>query len=54
MKPITRFQSLKAHLRKYNRDQVLNQLNQVYSEVSSELDPVLTKMQFMSLPNENW
>jgi metal-responsive CopG/Arc/MetJ family transcriptional regulator len=46
--------ALKAYLRKYNRDQILNQLNQVYSEEYSELDPVLAKMQFMSLPNEDW
>ena len=46
--------ALKAYLRKYNRNQMLNQLNKVYSEESSELDPVLAKLQFMSLPRENW
>lgn len=46
--------ALKAYLRKYNRNQILNKLNQVYSEESSEPDPVLTKMQFMSLPREDW
>lgn len=46
--------ALQAYLRKYNRNQILNKLNQVYSEESSELDPVLAKMQFMSLPRENW
>jgi 3-methyladenine DNA glycosylase AlkC len=54
MKRTTRLQSLKAYLRKYNREQIFNQLNRVYSEESSELDPVLAKMQFMSLPNEDW
>lgn len=43
--------ALKAYLRKYNRNQMLNQLNKVYSEESSELDPVLAKLQFMSLPH---
>jgi metal-responsive CopG/Arc/MetJ family transcriptional regulator len=47
-------QALIAHLRKYNRNQILNKLNQVYSQQSSELDPVLAKMQFMSLPCEDW
>jgi metal-responsive CopG/Arc/MetJ family transcriptional regulator len=46
--------ALKAYLRKYNRNQILAKLNQVYSEESSELDPVVAKMQFMSLPREDW
>jgi metal-responsive CopG/Arc/MetJ family transcriptional regulator len=46
--------ALKAYLRKYNRDQILDKLNQVYAEESSALDPVLAKIQFMSLPRENW
>ncbi len=46
--------ALQAYLRKYNRNQILNQLNQVYSQESSELDPLLAKMQFMSLPREDW
>ncbi|GAA6617545.1 hypothetical protein [Scytonema sp. NUACC26] len=46
--------ALIAYLRKYNRNQTLNKLNHVYSEESSELDPVLAKMQFMSLPCEDW
>ncbi len=46
--------ALQAYLRKYNRNQILNKLNQVYSEESSELDPLLAKMQFMSLPREDW
>lgn len=46
--------ALKAYLRKYNQAQTLAKLNQVYSEESSELDPVLAKMQFMFLPREDW
>jgi metal-responsive CopG/Arc/MetJ family transcriptional regulator len=46
--------ALKVYLRKYNRDRILDKLNQIYSEESSELDPVLEKMQFMSLLSENW
>ncbi|MCU0566771.1 MAG: hypothetical protein MUF49_09265 [Oculatellaceae cyanobacterium Prado106] len=46
--------ALKAYLKKYNRDQILHKLNQVYSEQSSELDPGLAKMQLMSLPHEDW
>ncbi len=46
--------ALQAYLRKYNRNQILNKLNQVYSQESSELDPALARMQFMSLPREDW
>lgn len=45
--------ALKAYLQKYNRDRILSKLNQVYSEETSELDPMLAKMQFMSLPRED-
>ena len=41
--------ALKAYLRKFSHDRILNQLNQVYSQESSEPDSVLTKMQLMSL-----
>jgi metal-responsive CopG/Arc/MetJ family transcriptional regulator len=46
--------ALKAYLRKYSRNQILDKLNQVYSKESSELDPVMVKMQLMSLPHEDW
>ena len=46
--------ALQAYLQKYNRNQILNKLNQVYSQESSELDPALARMQFMSLPREDW
>jgi 3-methyladenine DNA glycosylase AlkC len=46
--------ALQSYLRKYNRSSVLNQLNQIYSEQSSEIEPELTKMQFLSLKREDW
>ncbi|MFB2937080.1 hypothetical protein ACE1B6_17665 [Aerosakkonemataceae cyanobacterium BLCC-F154] len=46
--------ALQAYLQKYNRNQLLNKLNKVYSEESSELDPLLAKMQFISLQREDW
>lgn len=46
--------ALQAYLRKYNRRQMLNQLNQVYSQESSALNPELARMQLMSLPHEDW
>lgn len=46
--------ALQIYLKRYNRDRILRKLNQVYSTESSELDPVMAKMQFMSLPSEDW
>jgi metal-responsive CopG/Arc/MetJ family transcriptional regulator len=46
--------ALRAYLKRYNRDQILLKLNQVYATESSELDPVMARMQFMSLPHEDW
>jgi metal-responsive CopG/Arc/MetJ family transcriptional regulator len=46
--------ALKAYLKTYNRDLILSKLNQIYSEESSKLDPVLERIQFMSLLSEDW
>jgi metal-responsive CopG/Arc/MetJ family transcriptional regulator len=46
--------ALQAYLSKYNRQQILSKLNNVYSEESSDLDPTISTMQFMSLPREEW
>ncbi len=42
--------ALQIYLQRYNRDQILLKLNQVYASESSELDPVMAKMQFTSCP----
>ncbi len=47
-------EALKAYLRRHNREQILAKLNEVYANESSELDPVMAKMQFISLPHEDW
>ncbi len=47
-------EALKAYLRRHNREQILSKLNEVYAKESSELDPVMATMQFMSLPREDW
>jgi metal-responsive CopG/Arc/MetJ family transcriptional regulator len=46
--------ALKAYLKTYNRDLILSKLNQIYSEESSKVDPVLERIQFMSLLSEDW
>ena len=46
--------ALRAYLSKHNHERILSKLNQVYSDESSEADPILTKMQLLSLPSEDW
>lgn len=46
--------ALQVYLKRYNREQILLNLNQVYANESSEIDPVMARMQFMSLPREDW
>lgn len=46
--------ALQEYLHKFDRRQMLEQLNQVYSQESSALDPVLSQMQVLSLPHEDW
>lgn len=47
-------QALKVYLRRYNRERILSKLNEVYSQESSDLDRVMTTMQLLSLPQEDW
>lgn len=46
--------ALQAYLKRHHHDQILLKLNGVYATESSELDPVMARMQFMSLPHEDW
>ncbi|MEO0768210.1 MAG: hypothetical protein AAFY72_02060 [Cyanobacteria bacterium J06649_4] len=46
--------ALKDYLERHSREQRLNKLNEVYGQESSQLDPVISKMQYMSLPQEDW
>jgi metal-responsive CopG/Arc/MetJ family transcriptional regulator len=46
--------ALQAYLSKYNRQQILSKLNNVYSKESSDLDPTIATMQFVSLSSERW
>jgi len=46
--------ALRAYLQHHNRGQILYKLNQVYAKESSALDPMLARMQIMSLPSEDW
>ena len=47
-------EALRVYLQRYNREQILFKLNEVYPQESSKLDPVMSKMQFMSLQREDW
>jgi metal-responsive CopG/Arc/MetJ family transcriptional regulator len=46
--------ALQAYLSKYNHQQILSKLNNIYSEESSNLDPTIATIQFMSLSREDW
>lgn len=47
-------EALKSYLQRYSRERILAKLNQVYSQQSSDLDPLMVTMQFMSLREESW
>ena len=46
--------AIATYLRKHNRQTILEQLNQVYPEQSSALDPAIAALQYASLPHEDW
>ena len=46
--------AIASYLRKHNRQVILDQLNQVYPAQPSELDPAIAKLQYASLPHEDW
>jgi hypothetical protein len=46
--------AIATHLRKHNRQSILDQLNQVYPEQSSELDPAIAALQYASISDEDW
>ncbi|WP_299491759.1 hypothetical protein [Acaryochloris sp. IP29b_bin.137] len=46
--------ALQVYLQRYNREQTLLKLNQVYAKESADLDPIMARMQYKSLPHENW
>lgn len=46
--------ALLAFFRQHETDRRLEKLNQIYSEQSSHVDPILSAMQFSSLGPEEW
>jgi hypothetical protein len=46
--------AIKEFVSKHRDDEVTQALNRVYSQHSSQLDPVLEAMQLISLPDEEW
>jgi metal-responsive CopG/Arc/MetJ family transcriptional regulator len=47
-------QALAFYVAKHQNKNVTTKLNEVYGHSSSDIDPVLTKLQSMSLPKEVW
>jgi metal-responsive CopG/Arc/MetJ family transcriptional regulator len=46
--------AVKAYIQSHRYDGVTERLNEIYAEESSELDDVLSEMQWRSLPKEDW
>ncbi len=46
--------ALAEYLQKYNEQQITARFNEIYAEEDSSLDPVIAKMQFLSIPHEDW
>ncbi len=46
--------ALKTYLKKYDRSEISGKLDRLYSEESSDLDPVLAQIQYSSLQREDW
>lgn len=45
--------ALRAYLKKYESQSITAQLDQVYSQENSELDPLMAQMQWMSIIPED-
>ncbi len=46
--------ALAEYLQKYNEQQITARFNEIYAKEDSSLDPVIAKMQFLSIPHEDW
>ncbi len=47
-------QALSVYLDKHHADNVTKQLNEVYGEVETALEPAIQLLQSQALPRENW
>ena len=46
--------AIRAYLEAHRTDGLTEKLNEVYAEDAPILDPMLSDMQFLSLPKEEW
>ncbi|MDA1349584.1 MAG: hypothetical protein O3A47_12090 [Chloroflexi bacterium] len=46
--------ALRAFIEEHEHDRIREKLDEVYAAEDSTLDPVLARMQFLSLPLEEW
>lgn len=47
-------QALHTYLERHNNKLVTEELNRIYAEINSDLDPTLQNIQTTSLPQEKW
>jgi len=46
--------AVKTFLAAHRKENITQQLNEVYAEEASELDDVIARMQWASIPEEQW
>jgi metal-responsive CopG/Arc/MetJ family transcriptional regulator len=46
--------ALAEYIQKYNDEKITARFNEIYATENSALDPVIAKMQSLSLPREDW
>ena len=46
--------AVSAYVREYSDEEITAKLNEVYEDEDSGLDPVIEKIQFASLPTDDW
>lgn len=46
--------ALTYYLKKHNKSRITEKLNEIYAEEDSSLDPVMAKIQALSIPQEDW
>lgn len=46
--------ALTYYLKKHDKSHITEKLNEIYAEEDSSVDPVMAKIQSLSIPREDW
>jgi metal-responsive CopG/Arc/MetJ family transcriptional regulator len=47
-------EAIKSYLQRHKRQKMMDSLNEIYAREPSLIDPLMVKMQALSLPVEDW